>query len=695
MDNVKTYDGDINEFVDWISGIDENTGRPVTNGLPVSGGSIRRLLRGRLKKPIVVYEDEEAGLFRIFASEASRDKWISGNNPQDPAYDPESVAGLEIFNFERPSEFVLGQVGLLQQPRYIIKGDSSSEDAVIKFGVTLKDKNGQTKGDSVIITYTITNVATGVTKSFSEEYGETYVNNEYNKIEKNIYEYLGEGQNAVNVNIKGRSVSNSIDIPFGVYLIEFKLSSTFDYCHAKTIGQDIEVPFEVNRSAVVEGSTLEVKVSVDGHVAKYSTSGADAIFQTGDTSQRIVQSIKIANTYSSNSSSNPHEVHTVCIEAQMVSGNNTFYSNVLYYTFCVGSDESDVVNQIVNISTDMPYNQVNREQMTLRATQYEKFSMPWSYYTDQVENQQSVTITFAFKRRNGNEQGYSYEAIAVMTGVKCEERLLSFISESYTNNEEQMWLVAVLGDLSGETINEIDNWPIIISKSKLTVNETQGYDMKLNAYGKSNSSPSKNVWSDERHRIETIFSSGVNFDSTAGWDDNSLHLSGENAYATIGYCPFPSNFGSTGRVVELDFKTEQVNDDNDILIDIGTSNKGRIVVTPTRAILLVGGSEIISTHFKANERIKVAFVFNKAEAGDDSNLVYIINNGILERAANIGTVQDYVDATGRIKVGGSKSGIRLYLVRCYPVSISYQEAFDNYVYDSENKASIINNNDLY
>ena len=704
---METYKGEINEFVDWVSGIDENSGRQVTNGLPVSGASIRQLLQKRLKKPIVVYEDEEAGLFRLFASEASRDKWISGNNPQDPAYDPESVASLEIFNFERPSEFVLSQVGLLQQPRYIIKGDSSSQDAIIQFGVTLKDKDGQTKGDSIIVTYTITNVASGITKTFSDEYGESYVNNDYNKITKNIYQYLGDGQNAVNVNIKGRSVSNSIDVPFGVYMMEFSLSSTFDYVHAQSSGSDIEIPFEVNRSAVVEGSTLEVKVSVDGVLAKYSSSGADAIFQTGETSQRIRKSIKIANTYASSDNNNPHVVHTLCIEAQMVSGNNTFYSNVLYYTFCIGSNVQDIVNQIVNISTSMPYNQVDREEMTLRGAQYEPFTMPWSYYTDQIENLQSDTFTFALctiSERNGSTV-YSYSPVAVMTGVKGESSRLSFIPEIYNLGRDgnllaEMRLVAMAGDIhtaeTSEALSEIDSWPIIISQSNLTVNETQGYDLKLSAYGKSNASPTKDVWRDEQHNIGVNFSSGVTFDSSAGWDENSLHLSGQEAYATINYCPFPSNFAGTGRVIELDFKTEQVDDERDVLIDVGTVEKGRITVTPTRATLFVGGSEIISTHFKANERMKIAFIFNKAEANDpsDSNLVYVINNGVLERAANIGTALNYVDSTGRIKVGGTSSGIRLYMLRCYPIAIGYHEAYDNYVYDADDKSTILSRNDI-
>lgn len=160
--NIETYDEDINEFVDWITGVDSFSNRSVSSGKPISGSSIRRLLQSRLKEPIVVYDDKQAGLFRLFSSTTARDRWISGHNPQDPAsYDPDGTDYLEIFNFERPSEYVLS-TNLSNDPRYIIKGSDTSDDATLQFVVNLKDKNNQPKSDSLVITYTITNNITGV-----------------------------------------------------------------------------------------------------------------------------------------------------------------------------------------------------------------------------------------------------------------------------------------------------------------------------------------------------------------------------------------------------------------------------------------------------------------------------------------------------------------------------------------------------
>lgn len=683
---MDTYKGDINEFVDWITGVDSFSNRDVSGGLPISGGSIRSLLQKRLKQPIIVYDDESAGLYRLFSSEAARDRWISGHNPDDPAYDPESTDYLEIFNFERPSDYVLSTT-LSSDPRYIISGDSSSEEAQVKFQVSLKDKDGQTKSDSIVVTYTITNNITGVTQSFSEPYGSSYVNNTDNYITTNLYKYLSNGINSVTVNIKASTVSNSIDIGFSIYLISFTLSSTFEFNTAKTIGADIEVPFEINRSSTVSGSVLKVQVYIDGSIAKLASNGADAMWQSEDTATRINNSIKVKNTYNASTLDNPHISHTLRIEATMVSGNTIFYSNVLYYTFEVASSVTDIVNQFVNIATSSSYNKtlITDGVYVLQGTQYNEFTIDWSYYTDQIQNQQSIPITWAIKRIVDEET--SYTTISTDTGTKSKVNTFTFIPATSILASEGACLVALYNGI------EIESWPIIIAASSLTVSEATGYDLKLTAYGRSNSSPTRNIWQDATNNVDVTFS-GVSWDSTSGWDNNSFFTIGETSYAAVNYVPFPNNFGSLGKTIEIEFKSEQVNDDNDVIIDIGTSSAGRITITPVKATVWLNGTEVVSTHYKANERIKLAFIFNKTANEQDGNLVYIINNGILERAAGIGTVASYVSATGIFKIGGSQSGVRVYTIRAYPIALNYTEAYNNFVYDSDNKAEIISRNDI-
>lgn len=76
----------------------------------------------------------------------------------------------------------------------------------------------------------------------------------------------------------------------------------------------------------------------------------------------------------------------------------------------------------------------------------------------------------------------------------------------------------------------------------------------------------------------------------------------------------------------------------------------------------------------------------------ESGLAYIVNNGILERAA-VASQQSFI-TTGPIKIGGSTSGVRVYNLRVYNYAITYTDAYNNFLYDSTNKSEIADNNNI-
>jgi len=108
-------------------------------------------------------------------------------------------------------------------------------------------------------------------------------------------------------------------------------------------------------------------------------------------------------------------------------------------------------------------------------------------------------------------------------------------------------------------------------------------------------------------------------------------------------------------------------------------------------------NEVVHTNYKSNERLKLAFIINsipeeQALKTVESGLAYIINNGILERAASASGKS--FNTQGPIKIGGTKSGVRVYNIRVYNYSISYTDAYNNYLYDSESKAQIADRNNI-
>lgn len=112
---VEVFNGEINEFVDWITGINELTGENVTANHPVSGKSIRDLLQNRLKAPIYFHYDENNSLYRLFASKEAYTTWTT---------DEEKYASLELGNFVAPSPFTATLTGLSEDTKYVRYGDN-------------------------------------------------------------------------------------------------------------------------------------------------------------------------------------------------------------------------------------------------------------------------------------------------------------------------------------------------------------------------------------------------------------------------------------------------------------------------------------------------------------------------------------------------------------------------------------------
>ena len=77
----------------------------------------------------------------------------------------------------------------------------------------------------------------------------------------------------------------------------------------------------------------------------------------------------------------------------------------------------------------------------------------------------------------------------------------------------------------------------------------------------------------------------------------------------------------------------------------------------------------------------------------DSNLIFIVNNGILERAKAKDTIP--VDITGNIKIGGSNSSIKVYMIRAYRYALTVKQALSNYMFDNANDVSLLSRNDIY
>ena len=377
-------------------------------------------------------------------------------------------------------------------------------------------------------------------------------------------------------------------------------------------------------------------------------------------------------------------------EAKYNDGNTTVNSNLLYYTFTVASSVVGSTDKFINISTSFESGDFPLSSLMLNATQYEAQSLQWGYYTDSLQTNTSISVTW--KLLDGMDDNNPTTLSVITANSQEKAATLSYIPTIYTREDHNTFLCAYFG----QTL--IEAFPIyIVKNNKVIVNETGFYELKMSAYGKTNESAEKTTWEDVSGNVNTTFTN-IQWNTNSGWYNNSFRTAGSTEYATINFHPFDNFDFTTGKTIEIEFESEKVSDTTDKIIVIGNPLGARIEITPDTATLYDNSNnEVVHTNYKSNERLKLAFIINSIPEDSalktvESGLAYIVNNGILERAASASGKS--FNTEGTIKIGGSASGVRVYTVRVYNYSISYADEYNNYLYDSENKAQIADSNNI-
>ena len=657
------YTQKIDEFVDWVSGENTFTGEDVTGGLRVAGEKIRELLQDKLKKPIHVEEDVPNNVYRIFSSKKAYDLWAE--NPSDNA-------DLQLFTIPRPSDYKLDLTISNNGDRYVKDGDITSPLTRIQFFWRIYNDEGNAS-DGLTVTYTISN-ADGSSRTFTRRY-----NNGVNE-DFSIAGYLKVGENQVTIEGRGNNTGARNSTSFNITVLDIRVESEFNFAGNHAQNEALRTPYTFYRNNV-DGTAKIYFVVDDGSNGKtYSVdilSGGQT--RVEDTGMMISPSLTAGQ-------------HTLQIyaEATYNDGQVTIYSNLLYYTFVVASTEAGVTDKFINIATSFSNGNYPFSSLTLTAMQYYNTELRWGYYTYAANTDTRIPVVW--KLLQGADDQNPTTLATINANTAYEASALDFIPTIYTD-DVQLYVAAYYREA------ELVKIPIYITQNEDLRNlyETPNYELKMSAYGRTNDSSDKDVWKDVSGTITTTFTH-IDWNPNSGWYNNSFRTIGENQYAIINFKPllhksgdltFPFTYGKT---IEIEFESEKVNNAADKLVVIGDPQACRIEITPNTATLYDNnGDEVVHTNYKANERIKLAFIINKVSQGAsatvDDGLAYIVNNGILERGA-LANGRSF-DGNGYIKIGGSRSGIRVYNLRVYDKSITYTDAYNNFVYDSENKAEIV------
>lgn len=692
MTSKNLYNDALNEYVDWLTGQNELTQENDTKGLASSGKAIRRLLEDRLRTPFVVSEDKDKGLYLLFASEYTRSVYMQAKNAGDE--DEPEYQKLILFSFNRPDDISLNIVNMNKDTRYIKDGQTVS----LSFGWEFKKGTNDAGQFPVAVKYTITTEA-GEVSQFTE-----YKGSDVSTVkDRDLTQYMATGKNVVKIQIKStdESVSASAMTTLTVIKMTLSMVSTFAY---NTIYEELaymNVPYTLTRN--LTGEETVVFFYIDGVQVMTETIPKTSTAMTVSGTPRVKNVVKTLDTHQ----------HTLQVVARTTVDNQTFYSNLVYFTYVVqpaGSDNS-LQDRYVNVKYTLDTTVIPDPDVPVRmsATQFEPFRLSWGYTTFQGSTSQSVNVTWKMLQgdRTLDPETYTETVLGSATVNNGNSGAdLMFIPSMYTDDTTlPIYLEAYISRAAGATLTATGiRYRLDIAKTKLTIAEAPYWGLKLDAYGRSNSSGDASVWEDADNKVTTTFSN-ISWDDNNGWYDGSFRTMGTGSWAEVQYAPLGLTTAGdatsgplmTGRTIEVEFESEHVSDDSDVIIRFGDTGGGHIDITPNSAGLYIGtaATPVVKTNFKANEHIKLAFIIHAATDSQDpygKGLVYIVNNGVLERAA---PCQDGIpNKTGLITIGKSASGVRVYSMRIYPRAITYTDEFNNFVYDSSDKGTLYQGNDI-
>ena len=325
---------------------------------------------------------------------------------------------------------------------------------------------------------------------------------------------------------------------------------------------------------------------------------------------------------------------------------------------------------VVNPQSNVPI--ISSAYTATTASQYETLAIPYIVYTPNSLTSQ-VTLS-----ANGQQ-----------------------VSSLTVDRTEQVWSYRcdavgplTLSIASGGVTKEL---ALTVSESDIDIEpETADLALHLTSYGRSNNEAHPEVWQDSERGIAATLT-GFNW-VTNGWvadedGDVALRVNG-GARVTIPYLMFAQDFRGTGKTIDFEFATGDVLDYDAVVVSCMSGGRG-FQLTAQRASI-ASEQTSISTQYKEDERVSVAFVIEKRT---EDRLIYCYINGIMSGVVQYPDNDDFSQQNPvGITIGADGITTDIYHVRVYDNDLTRYQILDNWVADTTDVALMLerySHNDVY
>lgn len=431
-----------------------------------------------------------------------------------------------------------------------------------------------------------------------------------------ISSYITDGLNEVKLTCMD-IYSNSKSLSYSVQVITLLITSTFD-------------------STVVYNDEISYTYSPIGDVSK-------TIHFVLDNSEIGTQEVTTSNrqqTFVIPKQS--HNSHMFEVYATAEIDGKTVQSNHLYYDLICITDGA--TTPIISCA----YN--NSKMM-----QYETVTIPYIVYSPTAL---TSTVTLSVNGDNATE----------LTVDRTQQVWVFRADEAGTLN-----LAISCGSIAKRITLYAEESPIDVEAT------TENLELFLSSYGRSNNENNPAVWDYED--ISCVFEN-YNWVSD-GWlideDGITIHRVTGDARLTIPLKMFASDFRTTGKTIEFEFKTRDVRNYDADIISCYSGNIG-FKMTAQNALLKSEQSEL-STQYKEDEHIRLSFVVEKRA---ENRLVLIYLNGIMCGVTQYPNDDDFTQALPvNISIGSNDCTIDIYNIRVYDNNLTRYQILDNWIADTQ------------
>ena len=310
-----------------------------------------------------------------------------------------------------------------------------------------------------------------------------------------------------------------------------------------------------------------------------------------------------------------------------------------------------------------------------------------AFQGDNIEQYQTVNIPYVVY----NPSALTSEIVLKADGEK--------VAELTVDRKQQVWSYRV--DNYGEVIlsitcgDEVKTITLTVTESPINVQPTtENLELYLTSYGRSNNEAEPNKWNYEDITCRFY---GYNW-VTDGWqlDENGIavHRVTGDARLSIPLYMFKEDFRGTGKTIEFEFRTRDVQNYDSQIIDCFNNNVG-FYMTAQKAVLKSEQSEL-TTQYKDNEHIRLSFVIEKRA---ENRLILVYLNGIMSGAIQYPDDDDFSQLNPvLISIGSNDCTIDLYSIRVYNNSLTRYQILDNWIADTQDigeKAARFTRNNIF